>query len=169
MIVGKKNRPPESLETLVKSRFLAWAKKTGDTVIAKPYKTLGKRAFQAGYRPRARVAGRRHNPWRTLESMENHWEHGFRMCRAPRTPSGAGQKKTGDTVIAKPCKTLGKQAFPAGCRPRGQVAGRRHSPWRTLEPMENHWKNMVSACPAHPARQVGLGKRNKRHGYRKTL
>ena len=24
------------------------------------------------------------------------------MCRAPRTPSGAEQKKTGDTVIAKP-------------------------------------------------------------------
>ena len=66
-------------------------------------------------------------------------------------------KQIGDTVIAKPYKPLGKQAFPAGHRPRARVAGRRHNPWRTLESLGNHWENVVSACPVHPARQAGSG------------
>ena len=86
---------------------------------------------------------------------------GICMSRAPCLRMHVGKKK-GDTVIAKPYKTLGKQAFPAGHRPRAPVAGRMHNPWRTLESMEHHWENIVFACAAHPARQVGLGKKNRR-------
>ena len=133
---GKETRPWRGLKSMENywktlvfacpahpARERTWAKKKGDTVIANPYKTLIKQAFPAGRHSRARVAGRRHghgaasNQWKPIGKP---W-----YLHVPRTlPANARGQKKGDTVIAKPYKTLRKQAFPENHRKRIVTANR---------------------------------------------